>query len=71
MKEAKFKDIRLIEEEIKAITDTAKEIFGNNVGLWIFGSRVNPNLKGVDIDIYIEIPDIAKSFTVRKPKIQE
>ncbi len=50
------KNIRLTEEEIKAIKDTAKEIFGNDVRVWLFGSRVNPELKGGDIDIYIEIP---------------
>ena len=50
------KNIRLTQDEIKAIKDTAKEIFGSNVKVWLFGSRVNPKLKGGDIDIYIEIP---------------
>ncbi len=50
------KNIRLTQDEIKAIKDTAKEIFGSNVKVWLFGSRVNPELKGGDIDIYIEIP---------------
>ena len=51
------KNIRLTEKEIKAIKDTTKEVFGNDVRVWLFGSRVNPKLKGGDIDIYIEIPD--------------
>ena len=53
----KTKNIRLTKEEIKAIKDTAKKVFGNDVRVWLFGSRVNPKLKGGDIDIYIEIPD--------------
>ncbi len=58
MKTKEFKNIRLTEYELKAIKDTAKEIFGKNAKLWLFGSRVNPNAKGGDIDIYIEIPDM-------------
>ncbi|WP_457640377.1 nucleotidyltransferase domain-containing protein [Persephonella sp.] len=54
----KTKSIRLTEEELKAIKDTAKEVFGNDVRVWLFGSRVNPKLKGGDIDIYIEVPKI-------------
>ncbi len=50
--------IRLTEEEIKAIKETAIDVFGDNVNVWIFGSRVNPDLKGGDIDIYIETLDM-------------
>ena len=50
--------IRLKEEEIKAIKETAIDVFGDNVNVWIFGSRVNPDLKGGDIDIYIETLDM-------------
>ncbi|WP_293446018.1 nucleotidyltransferase domain-containing protein [Persephonella sp.] len=57
MKTKELKTIRLTEYELKAIKDTAKEIFGNKAKVWLFGSRVNPKLKGGDIDIYIEIPD--------------
>ncbi|GAB6064950.1 hypothetical protein JCM9492_00420 [Aquifex pyrophilus] len=46
--------VRLSEEEIKAIVETAKEIFGENVKVWLFGSRVDLNKRGGDIDIYVE-----------------
>ena len=69
MGELKQKNIRLTEEEINAIKETTTEIFGKNVKLWIFGSRVNPELKGGDIDIYIEIPDY-KETDVFKKKIK-
>jgi len=40
--------------EIKIIKETAKEIFGSNAKVYIFGSRVELNKKGGDIDIFIE-----------------
>ena len=49
--------MRLSEEEITIIKYLALEIFGKDTRVWIFGSRVDPNLKGGDIDIYIEVSD--------------
>ncbi len=46
--------MRLTKEEIKAIKETAIEVFGEGVEVWIFGSRVDDSKKGGDIDIYIE-----------------
>jgi len=46
--------VRLSEEEINTIKETAKKIFGNNVKVYIFGSRADINKKGGDIDIFIE-----------------
>jgi len=60
LKISKITDIRLTEEELEAIKTTARQVFGNDVRLWVFGSRVNPKLKGGDIDIYIEIPNYEK-----------
>lgn len=51
------KSLRLSEEEIKAIRETAREIFGEKAKVWIFGSRTDPSLRGGDIDIYIEMPN--------------
>ena len=50
-----MKKVRLTEEELIAIKSVAKEIFGEDVSVWIFGSRANLNAKGGDIDIYIEV----------------
>ncbi len=66
MGELKQKNIRLTEEEIKAIKETTAEIFGKNAKVWIFGSRVNPELKGGDIDIYVEIPDYKETDLFKK-----
>ena len=46
--------VRLSEEEIKAIAETAKGIFGENVKVWLFGSRVDLDKRGGDIDLYVE-----------------
>jgi predicted nucleotidyltransferase len=48
------KKVRLSDVEIKIIKETAKEIFGSNAKVYIFGSRVELNKKGGDIDIFIE-----------------
>jgi len=46
--------LRLKNYEIDAIESSFKKHFGENDHLWIFGSRVNRNLRGGDIDLYIE-----------------
>lgn len=46
--------VRLTEKEITIIKETAKEIFGSDAKVYIFGSRAVLNKKGGDIDIYIE-----------------
>jgi len=51
-----MKPVRLTEEEIKAIVETAKEVFGNDTKVWLFGSRVDLTKRGGDIDLYIETP---------------
>ncbi len=60
------KKVRLTEEEIKAIVETAKEVFGKKVKVWLFGSRVDLNQRGGDIDLYIEV-GACQLKTGRKP----
>lgn len=50
--------VRLSKEDIKAIKETALNVFGKDVKLWIFGSRADLTKKGGDIDIYIEVPTL-------------
>ncbi len=47
--------LRLL-EEIKIIKDTAKEVFGEGIKVFIFGSRTDPKKRGGDIDILIKSP---------------
>ncbi len=50
------KRIRLSEEELQVIKETAKEVFGEDVRVFIFGSRVFPEKRGGDIDVLIKSP---------------
>ncbi len=63
-----MKKIRLSDYQIKAIKNSAKEIFGENVEVYIFGSRVNQNKKGGDIDILI-ITNDKKNLFQKKLKL--
>ena len=47
--------MRLSKYEQKTIKQTAGQIFGDEAKVYLFGSRVDDNLKGGDIDIYIEV----------------
>lgn len=65
--------MRLKINEIEAIKKVAKTIF-KNPEIYLFGSRVNDDLKGGDIDLYIKInykPDLTDDikFLVKLKKI--
>jgi hypothetical protein len=46
--------IRLTNKEIDALRQSFVQYFGPGDGLWLFGSRIDPDAKGGDIDLYIE-----------------
>jgi len=46
--------VRLTQEQLQAIKEEARSIFGTDVQIWLFGSRTNPDARGGDIDLYIE-----------------
>lgn len=48
--------MRLTDFEVSAIKKSAREIFGSGVEVILFGSRVDDNKKGGDIDLYIKAP---------------
>jgi len=51
-----WKKIRLSEEEIGKIKETAHEVFGKEIKVYIFGSRTDLSKRGGDIDVLIESP---------------
>ena len=53
--------VRLSDAELEAIRKTVKEVFGERARVWLFGSRVRKELKGGDIDLFIEVPEGEKS----------
>jgi predicted nucleotidyltransferase len=61
------RSIRLSEYEIKAIKETAKEVFGKNTKVYIFGSQADLNKKGGDIDIFI-VPENRENLFDKKLK---
>jgi predicted nucleotidyltransferase len=46
--------MRLTSGQIKLIHDCLQKYFGQNSRIWLFGSRLNDNAKGRDIDLYLE-----------------
>ena len=46
--------MRLTQDQLDIIVSAFEVIFNENDQLWLFGSRVNNNLKGGDIDLYVE-----------------
>ena len=48
--------MRLKPSEVTAITETAREVFGERVAVWLFGSRADDAKRGGDIDLYVELP---------------
>jgi predicted nucleotidyltransferase len=46
--------VRLTEFEVSAIKQSAHEVFGSEVEVFLFGSRVDDAKKGGDIDLYIK-----------------
>ena len=46
--------MRLKKEHIESIKNIAIDTFGNNVSIYLFGSRVDDSKKGGDIDLYLE-----------------
>jgi len=45
--------MRLADWEVREIKEAAKLVFGENVRVFLFGSRVYDDKKGGDIDLYV------------------
>jgi len=46
--------MRLTPDQQAAIRSTVTETFGEGAGVWLFGSRIDDNKRGGDIDLLIE-----------------
>ena len=60
--------MRLKKTEITIIKDTAKQVFGDQTEVWLFGSRVDDAKRGGDIDLLIK-PEKMGESDVFKNKI--
>ncbi len=56
--------MRLSDFEIGCIKNLANLHFGNDVQVFLFGSRTNPQLRGGDIDLFVRNPS-GKQLMVR------
>ena len=51
--------MRLTDFEKITIKETAKDIFGPDAKIFLFGSRADDSIKGGDIDLFIETTNLA------------
>lgn len=49
--------MRLSPAQITLLRSAAAQRFGSGAALWLFGSRVDDQLRGGDVDLYIETPE--------------
>jgi predicted nucleotidyltransferase len=61
--------MRLNKLQVEAIRAGAKGHFGPATRVWLFGSRVNEQLAGGDIDLYIE-PEIQEPAELVEAKLR-
>ncbi len=48
-------NVRIEPKDLESIIQSFTECFDENDHLWLFGSRVYPEKRGGDIDLYIEV----------------
>ena len=59
--------MRLTPEQAAVIRSAAREVFGADARVWLFGSRVDDSKRGGDIDLLIETCDrLAPAEMVRR-----
>jgi predicted nucleotidyltransferase len=49
--------MRLTDTQVRIIKTQAAECFGPNAHVWLFGSRVDDDARGGDIDLYVELSE--------------
>lgn len=53
--------MRLTAEQIAIIRRTVREVLGDDARVWLFGSRMNDDKRGGDVDIYVESDNIVEA----------
>ena len=56
--------MRLTPDQTQAIRQRIHNHMGENARIWLFGSRVDDNRRGGDVDLYVE-PETAPDLTAR------
>ncbi len=64
--------MRLTPVQIDIIKTTAQTVLGDGARVTLFGSRVNDQAKGGDVDLYVETPELALMKKIRcKVQLQD
>ncbi len=50
--------MRLTPTQVEQIKQAAEQTFGPDARVWLFGSRVDDEKRGGDVDLYVELPMI-------------
>ena len=61
--------MRLTPEQIAIIRSAAAEVFGSDARVWLFGSRVDDDKRGGDIDLYLETAQTSSSAIRRQARL--
>lgn len=61
--------MRINDKTREALLDKIREYFGARTEIWLFGSRVDDQARGGDIDIYIE-PEVQDAEEVFAAKLR-
>lgn len=48
--------MRLTDQQVAALNQLARELAGENVGVHVFGSRLDDHQRGGDLDLMLELP---------------
>jgi len=62
--------MRLTTEERRRLRAIAERVFGPEVEVYVFGSRVNDDLRGGDVDVYCVIPEHPPDLGRREARFQ-
>ncbi|MGH8583380.1 MAG: nucleotidyltransferase domain-containing protein [Gammaproteobacteria bacterium] len=60
--------MRLTDTQVRIIKTRAAECFGPNAHVWLFGSRVDDDARGGDIDLYVELSEPINDAAWRAPR---
>jgi predicted nucleotidyltransferase len=56
--------MRLTAEQAKIIRSAVREIYGDDSQLWLFGSRVDDERRGGDIDLLVRPDSVSGGYTL-------
>ncbi len=61
--------MRLTASQIEMIRNTVQLVFGDIVRVTLFGSRVDDQAKGGDVDLMIEVPNIVDEPALQSARV--